>query len=481
MIDTTAIRKRILELAYQGNLSEQSINDGDVDVLYNNIRKFVANKELPEVEFDERFIEIPDNWKWVRVGNIAKINSKNDCNDNEEASFIPMALVTEGFHNIHTFEIKEWGKIKKGFNHLLEGDIGVAKITPCFQNRKSVVFQNLHNGFGACTTELIVLRTDNDCLLNEYLLYFFKTEEFIHKGVDSFTGVVGQQRIHKDYLKMSPIPLPPVEEQRRIVKKIKESFELLDVIDRLQQHYSSDIEILKSKIIDAGIQGKLTEQLPEDGSAEELLEQIAEEKKRLVKEKKIKATKALPEITEDEIPFVIPDNWKWVRFNDIANIIGTGMIRSGQEQYAEADYYYFKMNNIENFTGKCDFNNMTMVNASDEEFERYKLKDGDFLFNTRNSAELVGKTAVVHNLPSDRILLNNNILKALFWGDISSDYVNYFFISRSGRRQLEKFITSTTNVAAIYQRQIITLAIPLPPLAEQKRIVDTITKILEQI
>ena len=134
-----------------------------------------------------------------------KINPKNDCNDNEEASFIPMALVTEGFHNKHTFEIKEWGTIKKGFNHLLEGDIGVAKITPCFQNRKSVVFQNLHNGFGACTTELIVIRTDNACLLNEYLLYFFKTEEFIHKGVDSFTGVVGQQRIHKDYLKMSPM------------------------------------------------------------------------------------------------------------------------------------------------------------------------------------------------------------------------------------------------------------------------------------
>jgi len=157
------------------------------------------------------------------------------------------------------------------------------------------------------------------------------------------------------------------------------------------------------------------------------------------------------------------------------------MIRSGQEQYDEAGYYYFKMNNIENFTGKCDFSNMTMVNASDDEYGKYKLEEGDFLFNTRNSAELVGKTAVVHNLPSDKILLNNNILKVLFFGNICPDYINYFFISRSGRRQLEQFITSTTNVAAIYQRQIITLAIPLPPVAEQIRIVEKINQILVQI
>ena len=234
-------------------------------------------------------------------------------------------------------------------------------------------------------------------------------------------------------------------------------------------------------MIEAGICGKLTEQLLDDGNANVLVKQISEEKKQLIKEKKIKATKDVPPVAEDDIPFVIPSNWSWVRFNDIANIVGTGMIRSGQEQYDEADYYYFKMNNIENFTGKCDFSNMTMVNASDDEYGKYKLEEGDFLFNTRNSAELVGKTAVVHNLPSDKILLNNNILKVLFWGNICPDYINYFFISRSGRRQLEQFITSTTNVAAIYQRQIITLAIPLPPVAEQIRIVEKINQILVQI
>ena len=256
--------------------------------------------------------------------------------------------------------------------------------------------------------------------------------------------------------------------------------ECQESISECKAKFFNDLDKLRYKVIEAGICGKLTEQLLDDGNANVLVKQISEEKKQLIKEKKIKATKDVPPVAEDDIPFVIPSNWSWVRFNDIANIVGTGMIRSGQEQYDEADYYYFKMNNIENFTGKCDFSNMTMVNASDDEYGKYKLEEGDFLFNTRNSAELVGKTAVVHNLPSDKILLNNNILKVLFFGNICPDYINYFFISRSGRRQLEQFITST-NVAAIYQRQIITLAIPLPPVAEQIRIVEKINQILVQI
>lgn len=257
--------------------------------------------------------------------------------------------------------------------------------------------------------------------------------------------------------------------------------ECQESISECKAKFFNDLDKLRYKVIEAGICGKLTEQLLDDGNANVLVKQISEEKKQLIKEKKIKATKDVPPVAEDDIPFVIPSNWSWVRFNDIANIVGTGMIRSGQEQYDEADYYYFKMNNIENFTGKCDFSNMTMVNASDDEYGKYKLEEGDFLFNTRNSAELVGKTAVVHNLPSDKILLNNNILKVLFFGNICPDYINYFFISRSGRCQLEQFITSTTNVAAIYQRQIITLAIPLPPVAEQIRIVEKINQILVHI
>ena len=126
---------------------------------------------------------------------------------------------------------KNGKKSKKGFTHFAEGDIGVAKITPCFQNRKSVIFKNLISGYGAGTTELTVVRTINKTVLPEYLLWFFKSEYFIANGVKSFTGTAGQQRIHKDYLATCLVPLPPLAEQKRIVAKLEE---ILPLCERLK-------------------------------------------------------------------------------------------------------------------------------------------------------------------------------------------------------------------------------------------------------
>ena len=133
-----------------------------------------------------------------------------------------MPCVSDGYRNTHTFEIRKWKDIKKGFTHFADYDIGVAKITPCFQNRKSVIFQNLINGYGAGTTELSIIRVINNSVSREYLLWFFKTDYFISNGVKSFTGTAGQQRIHKDYLSNCLIPLPPLAEQKRIVAKLEE-------------------------------------------------------------------------------------------------------------------------------------------------------------------------------------------------------------------------------------------------------------------
>lgn len=117
------------------------------------------------------------------------------------------------------------------------------------------------------------------------------------------------------------IPLPPLDEQYRIADTIEKVFSILDTIHDLQNLYESNVEVLKSKLIDAGIHGKLTEQLSEDGTAEELFAEIQAEEQRLIKEKKVKKEKALADISEDEIPFEIPNNWKWVRLEGLtANI-----------------------------------------------------------------------------------------------------------------------------------------------------------------
>ena len=223
------LRASILQQAIQGKLVEQRTEEGTGEELFRLIQaekqavikdgKIKKEKPVTQITEDEIPFDIPDGWKWVRVASITMLNPKNDLDDDVDAAFIPMPCVMDGFRNQHTFEVKKWGEIKKGFTHFADGDIGVAKITPCFQNRKSVIFRNLVNGYGAGTTELTIIRAIGETVLREYLLWFFKSDYFISNGVKSFTGTAGQQRIHKDYLATCLIPLPPLAEQKRIVAK----------------------------------------------------------------------------------------------------------------------------------------------------------------------------------------------------------------------------------------------------------------------
>ena len=142
-----------------------------------------------------------------------------------------MPLISDGFSNVHTSEVKKWKNVKKGYTHFCNEDIGIAKITPCFENRKSVIFNNLKNGVGAGTTELYILRNNKTLSFNKYIFWFIKTQEFINNGIKAFTGAVGQQRISKDFIENTLIPLPPLAEQHRIVEKIETYFSFLDIIE----------------------------------------------------------------------------------------------------------------------------------------------------------------------------------------------------------------------------------------------------------
>ena len=235
------MKKSLLQYAIQGKLVEQRPEEGTAEELFAQIQaekqrlikagKIKKEKPLPEITEDEKPFEIPGSWKWVRVQEVTYLNPKNDLPDELEVSFIPMVLIDDGYHNSHSFEIRTWGSIKKGFTHFADGDIGIAKITPCFQNRKSVIFHNLKNRYGAGTTELSIVRVINDLLSRDFFLWFFKSAYFIDNGVKSFTGTAGQQRIHKDYLAKCILPLPPLAEQKRIVEKLEQ---LLPLCERLK-------------------------------------------------------------------------------------------------------------------------------------------------------------------------------------------------------------------------------------------------------
>ena len=171
---------------------------------------------------------MPENWCLAKVKDVFVINPRNKAEDNTIAGFIPMTLIDDGYSNTFSYEKREWGSIKTGFTHFADGDVAVAKISPCLENRKSIVLRDLPNGIGAGTTELHVFRSS--VVVPEYALYFFKSEYFISKCVGTFNGVVGQQRVGKNIIEEIDIPIPPIKEQIKIVSKIESIFTQLNTI-----------------------------------------------------------------------------------------------------------------------------------------------------------------------------------------------------------------------------------------------------------
>ena len=477
------LKTSILQLAIQGKLVEQRPEEGTAQELYEQIQaekqrlikvgKLKKEKPLPEITEEEKPFEIPEGWMWVRLREITCLNPKNDLPDELEVSFIPMALIDDGYRNSHFFEIKTWGSIKKGFTHFADGDICIAKITPCFQNRKSVIFCNLKNRYGAGTTELSIVRVVNDLLSRDFLLYFFKSAYFIENGVKSFTGTAGQQRIHKDYLATCVLPLPPLAEQKRIVAKIGE---LLPLVDRYEKAWTKleDFnrrfpEDMKKSILQQAIQGKLVEQRPEEGTAQELYAQIQTEKQRLIKEGKLKKEKTLPEITEDEKAFEIPEGWMWVRLRDIVFVLGDGI--HGTPSFDESGCFYF-INGNNLVKGKVVIKSDTKA-VTKLEYEKYKKPlDKNTILVSINGT--IGNYAFYNNEP---IILGKSACYFSLINGIDKKYICQLLTTQLFFDYAVKEATQTTikNVSLKAMRM---LPVPLPPLAEQKRIVGRLEELL---
>ena len=213
-----------LNLVKEGKLKKSALATsvifrGDDNKYYEQIGKKCLDitDEIPFV--------IPETWQWVRIRDVFQLNPKNEAEDEKLVAFIPMEKISAGYKSDFTFDTAKWGTIKKGFTHFANGDVAFAKITPCFQNRKSAIFHDLPNGIGAGTTELKVLRPYGNTIDRWYLLYFLESPYFIDKA--TFKGTANQQRIVVGYLENKLFPLPPRKQQQRIVEKIEQLMQLL--------------------------------------------------------------------------------------------------------------------------------------------------------------------------------------------------------------------------------------------------------------
>ena len=285
-MDTKKLRQKILDLAIHGKLVPQDPNDEPASVLLERIKaekerlvkegKIKKSKKSAKTSDTPHYenvpFEVPEGWESVPVSDLFLLNPKSEIDDITHCGFIPMSLVEDGFSGNHLYEERIWKDIKKGYSHFRNGDIGIAKISPCFENRKSTIFENLPNGYGAGTTELVILRPI--ILYTKFYLYVFKSDWYVQEGTKYFKGVVGQQRVHKEIFTDLQIPLPPFAEQQRIVAEIERWFSLIDIIENEKDDLQTTIKQTKSKILNLAIHGKLVPQDPNDEPAIKLLKRI---------------------------------------------------------------------------------------------------------------------------------------------------------------------------------------------------------------
>ena len=517
MIDTKALRQKILDLAIRGKLVPQDPDDEPASVLLERIRQqkqqmvkegklkpkdikndsviFVGEDNLHYEKFsngsvkcieDEIPFDIPGSWAWVRISSICVINPKNDLNDDTEVSFIPMPHICEGYENRHSFDIRKWSEIKTGYTHFAENDIGIAKITPCFENRKSVVFHNLKNGAGAGTTELFILRPIIS-VEPDYLLWIAKTDDFINGGVETFSAAVGQQRVDRDFIVNYLIPLPPVNEQKSIINKINVAFSVINTVDQNKADLANTIFYAKSKILDLAIRGQLVPQNPDDEPASVLLERIRAEKEELIKQGKLKRDKKESVIfrgednsyyekmgdkvenISDEIPFELPDGWMWCR--------GRSCFSGMESTKPQGEFFdYIDIDAIDNRLHRIKTAKHLPASEAPSRASR-AVKTGSVLFSLvrpyLENIALVEKTHS-HCIASTGFYVcnSNGILlpKFMFFLMISSYVV-------SGLNQYMK----GDNSPSISKDNIESWLYPVPPMAEQKAICAKLKKVFNLI
>ena len=299
------------------------------------IEEKMNNALVPEEEWPYK---LPDNWCWVRLGELFQVNPKNNVeNDDIEAAFIPMALIDSDFSGEYSYEIKSWKEAKKGHTQFANKDVAFAKISPCFENGKAFIANNLPNGIGAGTTELVVLR--NIKIVPQYTFYLLSTDRFVNGGRHTYSGVVGQQRISMDYVKSYAFPLPPLPEQQRIVSRIESLFAKLDEAKEKIQNVLDGAEKRKAAILHQAFTGKLTAKWrKENGVSDDSWEKrdfkgVAEIKSNLV-----------DPISYQDFPHIAPDNIekKTGELLDY-NTVAEDKVKSGKHRFYSGQILYSKI------------------------------------------------------------------------------------------------------------------------------------------
>ena len=470
MIDTKALRSRVLDLAIRGKLTEQLPSDGTAEELYQQIQaekqalikegKIKKEKLLPPIKSDEIPFEIPGSWKWLRFSEICLIiNGDRGKNYPAKSSLkkdgIPfisaLNLNGKGINvddNLLCLSDEQYERLGNG--KLIKDDTAIC-IRGSLGKHGRYPFEK-----GAIASSLVITRffIEKQTLGNFEMLWLDST--LFPLEIKKYDSGTAQPNLAAENLSKFLYPFPPLAEQKRIVERVEEIFRLLDTIDEAQEKYSADSQILKAKLITAGIQGKLTQQLPSDGTAEELYQQIQAEKQKLIKEGKLKKEKPMPAIKDEEIPFEIPGNWKWVRFGDL-------MWNRDSERIPVSVADRRKLKKIYDYYG---------ASGVIDKVETY-LFDEKLLLIGEDGANLLSRSTPIAFLAEGKYWVNNHAHVLGFYVADYLDFVMHYINSIS----LVPYVTGSAQ-PKLNQDNMNKIPVPLPPLAEQKRIVEVLERVV---
>ena len=464
------LKSSILQLAIQGKLVEQRPEEGTGEELYQQIQaekkrlmkegKIKKEKPLPEIAEDEVPFEIPESWAWVRLNSVISLLSGSDLTPDKYNTIEKGIPYITGASNIEGNQliINRWTEYPN--NIARKGDL---LLTCKGTVGKTIILVETEVHIARQIMALSAVMIDT-----VYLKYFIEgqVETLKSKAKSMIPG------IERDNVLKLLMPLPPLAEQKRIVAKIEELLPYLDRYEkawnRLEDFGSRFPVDMQKSILQMAIQGKLVEQRPEEGTGEELYRQIQAEKQALIKAGKIKKEKPLPEIAEDEVPFEIPEGWKWVRLGDLCKSISDGDHQPPPQ--TTQGIPFLVISNVS--SGKIDFSNTRFVSQdyyNELTADRIAEKE-DILFTVTGSYGIPVKVDCDREFCFQRHIA---LLKPI--GYLA--YMLYTLKSPLIQSQCDACATGTAQ-KTVGLKSLRNMLFPLPPLAEQKRIVARLEEIL---
>lgn len=452
-MDIQGLKDKILQLAIQGKLVEQDENDEPASSLLQRIKeerdklvrekKIKKPKKLLPIEEEEKPFEIPGSWEWVRLGEVSlQIPSKK-------------------------YQIKQSDIMKEGRYPVVSQSINLIEGYSNFKD-KLLMISNPVIIFGDHTKHVkyidfnFIVGADGVKIINPLGIYGrFLYLSTLHNAL--CVEDRGYSR-HFKFLNKKLIPLPPLAEQKRIVEKVDELFALIDELDSNKEDLLEVINLTRNQVLQEAIQGKLVEQNPEDEPASVLIQRIKEERDKLVKEKKIRKQKPLPEITKEEKPFEIPGSWEWVRLGEVVNLIsGRDVPVSNCNDEGRGIPYIMGASNIDD--------EKLLIERWIEKPEVIAKKD-DLILTVKGT---VGKMMLLKEY--EEVNLSRQVVAIRPICDMYQNYL-YWFIKSHISNINDK---SQGVIPGISRSDILEIVFPLPPLAEQKCIVEKVDMIMDML